>query len=148
MNEEKFSHSAEDTEKIALELGKTLKAGDVVLYEGDLGAGKTRFTKGLAKALGVDDVVTSPTFALVNEYSGKIPLFHFDLYRIETFDDLYAIGFFDYLDRGGVIAAEWSENIPALAEELNDGKRVVYTVRIEKIGENERKILISSEVYL
>ena len=123
MNEEKFSHSAEDTEKIALELGKTLKAGDIVLYEGDLGAGKTTFTKGLAKALGVDDVVTSPTFALVNEYSGRIPLFHFDLYRIETFDDLYAIGFFDYLDRGGIIAAEWSENIPALAEELNTAAR-------------------------
>ena len=106
MNEEKISHSAEDTEKIALELGKTLRAGDIVLYEGDLGAGKTTFTKGLARALGVDDVVTIPTFALVNEYSGIIPLFHFDLYRIETFDDLYAIGFFDYLDRGGVIAAE------------------------------------------
>ena len=96
----------------------------------------------------MDDVVTSPTFALVNEYSGIIPLFHFDLYRIETFDDLYAIGFFDYLDRGGVIAAEWSENIPALAEELNDGKRAVYKVRIEKTGDDERKILISSEVCL
>lgn len=145
MKKEIVSHSASDTEKAAFEFGKTLKAGDAVLYEGDLGAGKTTFTKGLARALGVDDVVTSPTFALVNEYGGEIPLFHFDLYRIETFDDLYAIGFFDYLERGGIIAAEWSENIPALFEELNDGKRAVYFVRIEKTGDNDRKILISSE---
>ena len=145
MKKEIVSHSAADTEKAAYEFGKTLKAGDAVLYEGDLGAGKTTFTKGLARALGVDDIVTSPTFALVNEYGGKIPLFHFDLYRIETFDDLYAIGFFDYLERGGIIAAEWSENIPELFEELNDGKRAVYSVRIEKTGDDERKILISSE---
>ena len=145
MKMEIVSHFAADTEKAAFELGKTLKAGDAVLYEGDLGAGKTTFTKGLARALGVDDIVTSPTFALVNEYGGKIPLFHFDLYRIETFDDLYAIGFFDYLERGGIIAAEWSENIPELFEELNDGKRAVYSVRIEKTGDEERKILISSE---
>ncbi len=145
MKKEIVSHSASDTEKAAFEFGKTLKAGDAVLYEGDLGAGKTTFTKGLARALGVDGVVTSPTFALVNEYGGEIPLFHFDLYRIETFDDLYAIGFFDYLERGGIIAAEWSENIPALFEELNDGKRAVYSVRIEKTGDNDRKILISSE---
>lgn len=148
MKMEIVSHCAADTEKAAFEFGKTLNAGDAVLYEGDLGAGKTTFTKGLARALGVDDAVTSPTFALVNEYSGKIPLFHFDLYRIETFDDLYAIGFFDYLERGGIIAAEWSENIPALFEELNDGKRAVYSVRIEKTGDNDRKILISSEEYL
>lgn len=145
MKREIVTHSAIESEKAAFEFGKTLKAGDAVLYEGDLGAGKTTFTKGLARALGVDDVVTSPTFALVNEYGGEIPLFHFDLYRIETFDDLYAIGFFDYLERGGIIAAEWSENIPTLFEELNDGKRAVYSVRIEKTGDNDRKILISSE---
>ncbi len=140
-----ISNSAADTEKIAFELGEKLRAGDIILYKGDLGAGKTTFTKGLAKALGVDEVVTSPTFALVNEYYGKMPLFHFDLYRIGSFDDLYAIGFFDYLDRGGVIAAEWSENIPALAEELCDGKRAVYVVCIEKTGDESRKILISKE---
>lgn len=140
-----FSSSAADTEKIAFEFGETLRAGDIILYEGGLGAGKTTFTKGLARALGVDEAVTSPTFALVNEYYGKIPLFHFDLYRIDSFDDLYAIGFLDYLDRGGIIAAEWSENIPALAEKLNDGKRAVYTVRIEKTSDDNRKILISSE---
>lgn len=142
---EYISNSAADTEKIAFDLAKTLNAGDIILYEGDLGAGKTTFTKGLAKSLGIKDVVTSPTFALVNEYYGGMSLFHFDLYRIETFDDLYAIGFFDYLDRGGIIAAEWSENIPGLFEELNDGKRAVYAVRIEKTGEESRKILISKE---
>lgn len=142
---EYISNSAADTEKIAFDLAKTLNAGDIILYEGDLGAGKTTFTKGIAKALGINDVVTSPTFALVNEYYGDFSLFHFDLYRIETFDDLYAIGFFDYLDRGGIIAAEWSENIPALAEELNDGNRAVYAVRIEKTGDESRKILISKE---
>ena len=142
---EYISNSAADTEKIASDLAKTLNAGDIVLYEGGLGAGKTTFTKGISKALGIKDVVTSPTFALVNEYYGRISLFHFDLYRIETFDDLYAIGFFDYLDRGGIIAAEWSENIPGLFEELNDGNRAVYAVRIEKTGDESRKILISKE---
>ncbi len=137
-----ISNSAEETEKIAYDFGEKLMAGDIILYKGDLGAGKTTFTKGLAKALGVDDTVTSPTFALVNEYYGKMPLFHFDLYRIVCFDDLYAIGFLDYLDRGGVIAAEWSENIPALAEEMCDGKRTVYSVCIEKTGDESRKILI------
>lgn len=138
MSREFISHSAEETIRFAEELAKTLKAGDAVLYEGDLGAGKTTFTKGLAKALGVSEVVTSPTFALVNEYFGKMPLFHFDLYRINSADDLYAIGFFDYLDRGGIIVAEWSENIPELEEELKN----VIKVRIEKISDNERRIVI------
>ena len=138
MSREFISHSAEETIRFAEELAKTLKAGDVILYEGDLGAGKTTFTKGLAKALGVSEVVTSPTFALVNEYFGKMPLFHFDLYRINSADDLYAIGFFDYLDRGGIIVAEWSENIPELEEELKN----VIKVRIEKISDNERRIVI------
>lgn len=138
MSKEFISHSAEETMQFAEEVAKTLKAGDVILYEGDLGAGKTTFTKGLAKALEVSDVVTSPTFALVNEYFGKMPLFHFDLYRINSVDDLYAIGFFDYLDRGGIIAAEWSENIPELEDELKN----VIKVRIEKISDNERRIVI------
>ncbi len=136
------SESAEETYRIAFDFAKTLKPGDVVLYEGDLGAGKTAFTKGIGSALGVEEPVTSPTFALVNEYEGRIPLFHFDLYRLESFDDLYSIGFFDYPERGGIIAAEWSENIPDLAAELDDGRRTVYTVRIEKTGENSRKISV------
>ena len=142
-NREFISDSPEQTRQIAADFAKTLKAGDVVLYEGDLGAGKTAFTKGIGEALSVEDAVTSPTFAIVNEYEGRLPLFHFDLYRLENYDDLYSIGFFDYLTRGGIIAAEWSENIPDLAADLDDGKRAVYTVRIEKTGDNSRRILVS-----
>lgn len=142
-NREFISESPEQTRQIAADFAKTLKAGDVVLYEGDLGAGKTAFTKGIGEALSVEEAVTSPTFAIVNEYEGRLPLFHFDLYRLENYDDLYSIGFFDYLTRGGIIAAEWSENIPDLAADLDDGKRAVYTVRIEKTGDNSRRIVVS-----
>ncbi len=136
MRREFVSHSPEETEEFAKKLAEKLKPGNVILYKGDLGAGKTTFTKGIAKALGISETVTSPTFALLNEYYGSIPLFHFDLYRIKTVDDLYAIGFFDYLDRGGIIAAEWSENIPELETELLN----VVKINIEKLSENERRI--------
>ncbi len=136
MKREFVSHSPQETEEFAEKLAEKFRSGDVILYKGDLGAGKTTFTKGIAKALGISETVTSPTFALLNEYYGSIPLFHFDLYRIKTVDDLYAIGFFDYLDRGGVIAAEWSENIPELENELLN----VIKINIEKLSENERRI--------
>lgn len=132
------SHSAEETVRFAEDFAKKLEAGAVILYTGDLGAGKTTFTKGIARALEITETVTSPTFALVNEYYGKLPLFHFDLYRINGVDDLYAIGFFDYLDRGGIIAAEWSENIPDLEYELENVKKV----RIDKLSDSERRIVI------
>lgn len=138
-----ITNSAEETISAACEIAEMLSAGDIILYEGDMGAGKTHFTKGIAKYLGVEDEVTSPTFALVNEYQGSLPLFHFDLYRIESYDDLYAIGFFDYLDRGGIIAAEWSENISQLKAELGE----VITVRIEKLSESGRKITISGKYF-
>ena len=117
--EKHISNSVADTIKIAEEFAKGLKVGDCVLYTGEMGAGKTHFTKGIAKHFGVDGEVTSPTFALVNEYIGTpVSVFHFDLFRINSYDDLYAIGFFDYLDMGAVIASEWSENIEnALPEE-------------------------------
>lgn len=120
----------------------------MILYEGDMGAGKTTFTKGLAAALGITDPVTSPTFALVNEYTeGRLPLFHFDLYRIDSYDDLYAIGFLDYLDRGGIIAAEWSENIEGLEQELSgDSTRTIMKISIEKTGENERRIKVRGHI--
>lgn len=137
MKREFVSHSPGETEEFAERLAEKLKPGDVILYKGDLGAGKTTFTKGIAKTLGITETVTSPTFALLNEYYGSIPLFHFDLYRIKTVDDLYAIGFFDYLDRGGIIAAEWSENIPELENELFN----VIKIKIEKLSENERRII-------
>ena len=138
-----ITNSVEETLAAAEEVAAKLSAGDIILYEGDMGAGKTHFTKGIAKFLEVDDEVTSPTFALVNEYSGKLPLFHFDLYRIDSYDDLYAIGFFDYLDRGGIIAAEWSENIAELADELGE----VITIRIEKLSDTERKITVSGKYF-
>lgn len=135
---EYITNSEEETLDAASEFASKLCAGDIILYEGEMGAGKTAFTKGIARYLEVDDEVTSPTFALVHEYSGKLPLFHFDLYRISGYDDLYAIGFFDYLDRGGIIAAEWSENIPDLESELGGAIRV----SIEKLSENGRKITV------
>ena len=117
-------------------LGKLLKPGTVVAYEGDLGAGKTAFTRGLARGLGATDMVTSPTYTIVNEYlSGRLPLFHFDMYRLESSDDLWDIGWEDYLDRGGVCAVEWSENV---ADALGNPVRV----RIEKMGEDTRRIII------
>lgn len=137
------TNGAEETIAAAEKIAEKLNSGDIILYEGDMGAGKTHFTKGIAKYLGVEDEVTSPTFALVNEYQGRLPLFHFDLYRIESYDDLYAIGFFDYLDRGGIIAAEWSENISQLKAELGE----VITVRIEKLSENGRRITISGKYF-
>lgn len=107
------SHSVKDTHEIGEKLGRTLKSGDVVAYFGGMGMGKTTFTHGLAKGLGIDDKeVSSPTFALVHEYRGKAAvLYHFDMYRIEGWEDLYSTGFFDYLDFGGILAVEWSENI-------------------------------------
>ncbi len=140
---EYITHSVEETLEAAADVASRLSAGDIILYDGDMGAGKTHFTKGLAKALGIDDEITSPTFALVNEYYGDLPLFHFDLYRIESYDDLYAIGFFDYLDRGGIIAAEWSENITGLAEELPQ----TVKIRIEKLSDTERRILVSGKYF-
>lgn len=135
-----LTNSEEETVRAGEKFAETLRPGDVILYRGEMGAGKTHFTKGIARGLGVSDVVSSPTFALVNEYlDGRLPLFHFDLFRIGSFDDLYAIGFFDYLDRGGILAVEWSENLPALGEELER----VRTVEIVKTGENGREIRIT-----
>ena len=128
--------SPRETEAVAEALGKLLKPCTVVAYEGDLGAGKTAFTRGLARGLGATDTVTSPTYTIVNEYlSGRMPLFHFDMYRLSSSDDLWDIGWEDYLDRGGVCAVEWSENV---ADALGNPVRV----RIEKTGEDTRRIII------
>ena len=130
------TNSPEETEKIGEALGKILSAGTVLAYEGDLGAGKTAFTRGLARGLGATESVTSPTYTIVNEYlSGRLPLFHFDMYRLSSADDLWDIGWEDYLDRNGICAVEWSENV---AEALE--KPIV--VRIEKLGEDARRITV------
>ena len=109
---EYLSHSTEETEALGAELARSLRPGDVIAYLGDLGAGKTAFTRGLARGLGCTGRVTSPTFTIVNEYEGPIPLFHFDMYRLGDADELFDIGWEDYLARGGVCAVEWSERIP------------------------------------
>ena len=132
-----ISESANETMEIASLIAKELKGGEVIAFRGELGMGKTCFTKGLAKGLLYDGDVTSPTFALINEYlGGRLPLYHYDMYRISSWDELYSSGFFEYLDMGGVIAAEWSENIE---NALPDN--TIY-VSFEKLGENRRKIKI------
>ena len=133
---EYITNSPAETEAVAEKLAKCLLPGTVIAYRGDLGAGKTAFTRGLAKGLGCADMVTSPTYTIVNEYlSGKMPLFHFDMYRLRSADDLWDIGWEDYLDRGGVCAVEWSENV----EEALDS---FILVNIEKIGDESRRITI------
>ena len=114
---EYLSHSAEETEAIGEALGRKLRGGSVVAYRGGLGMGKTAFTRGLARGLGCRGRVTSPTFTIVNEYSGATPLFHFDMYRLEDEEALFDIGWEDYLERGGVCAVEWSENIASALPE-------------------------------
>ena len=106
-----LSHSPEETEHIGEMLGRRLRPGTVVAYRGGLGMGKTAFTRGLARGLGCAGRVTSPTFTIVNEYDGATPLFHFDMYRLGSSDELFDIGWEDYLTRGGVCAVEWSERV-------------------------------------
>ena len=131
-----LTKSPAETEAVGAALGKILKPGTVIAYRGDLGAGKTAFTRGLAKGLGADDMVTSPTYTIVNEYlGGRMPLFHFDMYRLASSDDLWDIGWEDYLERGGVCAVEWSENV---ADAMEDP----ISITIEKLGEDTRRITI------
>lgn len=132
-----------ETRQFAQKIGERLNPGDVVLFTGDMGAGKTAFTKGLAEFFEVSDEVTSPTFALVHEYLGRVNIFHFDLYRLSGFDDLYATGFFDYLDRGGILVVEWSENIPELEYELEN----IVKISVEKLSENERKFIVTGKYF-
>ena len=119
------THSPEETEAVGRKLAAQLQSGDVLAYYGDLGAGKTAFTRGLAAGLGVTEPVTSPTYTIVNEYlSGRLPLFHFDMYRLGSADELFDIGWEDYLARGGICAVEWSENVE---EALTGALRITLT---------------------
>ena len=134
-----ISSSPSDTVNIAESLAKKLSGGEIIALKGGLGMGKTCFVKGLASGLGFQGQVTSPTFAIVNEYiGGRLDLFHFDMYRITGWDDLYSTGYFEYTAARGVVAVEWSENI----EGALDNENVIY-VTIERISENERKITVS-----
>ena len=103
--------SAAETERLGERVAGVLRGGEVLALFGPMGMGKTAFTRGLARGLGVRGEVSSPTFALIHEHAGKIPLYHFDMFRVTSWDDLYSTGFFDYLETGGVLVIEWSENI-------------------------------------
>lgn len=130
------SKSVADTEKLAARLAEKLRGGEVIAFTGSMGMGKTAFTRGLVEALGGGDVVSSPTFALVNEYAARLTVQHFDMYRVSGWGDLYSTGFFDYLDTDSVLVIEWSENI--------DGALPENTIRIDmQKGETETERVIT-----
>lgn len=131
-----LTYNPEETEAIGKKLAMQLRPGDVIAFYGDLGAGKTAFTRGLAKGLGIDEAVTSPTYTIVNEYlTGRMPLFHFDMYRLGSSDELFDIGWEDYLTRGGICAVEWSENVEDALEDA-------IIVSIHRVSDQEREIVI------
>ena len=131
---EYITNSPSETEAVGAALARVLQPGTVIAYRGDLGAGKTAFTRGLARGLGVTDRVTSPTYTIVNEYwGGRMPLFHFDMYRLGSEDELFDIGWDDYLERGGVCAVEWSENVWGAMEDA-------IVITITRLDEDTRKI--------
>ena len=135
-----ITNSPEQTEAVGAALGNILKPGTILAYRGDLGAGKTAFTRGLARGLGYNEPVTSPTYTIVNEYlGGRLPLFHFDMYRLASSDDLWDIGWEDYLERGGICAVEWSENVDDAME------NAVY-IPIHKTGDETRRIEIEGGI--
>ena len=136
---EYISHSEHDTEDIGASFARTLKGGTVVAMYGDLGAGKTAFVRGMARGMGLDCRVSSPTFTIVNEYLGERELIHFDMYRLSTADDLFDIGWQDYLNRGAVCAVQRSENVP----DAFLGDKIKVTIM--KLSDTERKIVIEGD---
>ena len=136
---EYVSNSCSDTEKIAYDFSQKLKSGDVVCMYGEMGVGKTAFVRGLARGLDITEPITSPTFTIVNEYSGRLTLYHFDVYRIDDPDEMYEIGYDEYIDGDGVSVIEW----PQLIDDILPYKR--YNVAISKnydMGDDFRKITI------
>ncbi|MBR6522730.1 MAG: tRNA (adenosine(37)-N6)-threonylcarbamoyltransferase complex ATPase subunit type 1 TsaE [Oscillospiraceae bacterium] len=131
-----ITKSEKETQEAGAELVKTLAPGSVVAMYGDLGAGKTAFVRGMTRGLGINFPVSSPTFNVVNEYPGEVPMFHFDMYRLGSADELFDIGWDDYLERGGICAVEWSENV----EEAFEPGTVKVT--ISKLGDSEREITV------
>ena len=133
-----ISNSPEETENIAFQLAGLLKENDIITLDGDLGAGKTAFVRGLAKGLGIEDAVSSPTFTIVNEYrKGNVPLFHFDVYRIESSDEMYDIGWEDYISQGAIVIVEWA----TLIEDIFDENVIkIYISKNLDLGEDYREI--------
>ena len=138
--QEFVTHSYEETLQMAADFAKTVKKGTVIGFIGGLGMGKTAFTSGFVKGLGINADVSSPTFAICNEYIGNdCRVYHFDMYRIESWDDLYSTGFFDYIDSGAYILAEWSENVfGALPDDS-------VIIEIEKLGDKDRRFKIMNK---
>ena len=135
-----YTKSETETETAGAAFAQNLPDGSVIALYGDLGAGKTAFVRGMARGMGIDARVNSPTFTIVNEYLGERELYHFDMYRLASSDELFDIGWEDYLRRGGVCAVEWSENVADAFE----GDEI--TVRIEKLSADERKIEIGDNI--
>lgn len=131
-----LSRSEKDTYAFAKRVADRLKGGEVILLNGDLGAGKTTFTKGLALALGVKETVTSPTFTYVKEYDGRLPLFHFDMYRVADADEVYELGLEEYFYRGGVVVVEWNK--------FGDVKDPIV-INVRSLGDNLREFEIGDE---
>ncbi len=130
------THSEAETEQVGAAFAENLPGGTVVAFYGELGSGKTAFVRGMARGMGLKCRVSSPTFTIVNEYEGERELFHFDMYRLASGDELFDIGWEDYLARGAVCAVEWSENV----EDAFTGEEII--VRFEKTGEHDRRIII------
>ena len=140
MQHEYITNSPHETERLGFLLGRSLKPGTVIAYTGDLGAGKTAFTRGLADGLDIPERITSPTFTIVNEYEGgRLPLFHFDMYRLGSSDELFDIGWEDYLVRGGVCAVEWSENV----DDILDADTIRIDIR-RGDSDDQRRITITN----
>ena len=131
-----ITNSEKETEELGARIARELPDGSVVAFYGELGSGKTAFVRGMARGMGIDTLVNSPTFTIVNEYIGPRSLFHFDMYRLGSADELYDIGWEDYLARGGVCAVEWSENV----EDAFEGDEVVITFR--KLDDTTREITV------
>ena len=127
--------SAAETEELAAQIAKKLMPGTVIAFFGGMGMGKTAFTRGLARGLGLDSHVSSPTFAIVNDYGGNPPLVHFDMYRVTSWEDLYTTGFYDYMDMGAILAVEWSENIENAIPEN------AVRITIEQGGSDDERII-------
>ena len=136
----KVTNNEAETIEEGKKLGQSIKPGAIIALYGELGAGKTAFTRGLAQGLGINMTVSSPTFTIVNEYYGDIPLFHFDMYRLETENELYDIGWDDYLERGGICVVEWSEKVP------NAFPPGTVYVKLEILDNNKRALEIKREV--
>lgn len=136
-----LTYSPLETEEFAANFSASLNGGEIIAFKGDMGMGKTCFTRGLARGLGFKGQVSSPTFALVNEYiGGRLDIYHFDMFRIDSWDDLYSSGWFDYIEKGGITVVEWSENIEGA---LPENASIIEIIRID---DTTRKIVVKDGV--